>query len=150
MCNKNNITYTSIELETPQNTGKGGYHKDSYTLTYNGRDLPFNNNSFDLIIVNFVFHHASNNTLFLLDQIKNITSKYILIGEDLSELNYEMDWHKRNFIHQPGGMFRSDEEWKTLFKLINLKLITQYIIRRIGDINKNNVYRCLYLLEKLE
>jgi hypothetical protein len=59
-----------------------------------------------------------------------------------------MRWHKRNFIHQPGGVFRSDEEWKTLFKLYGLKLREQYIIHRMDDINPKHIYRCLYLLEK--
>ena len=148
-CFKNNINYICIDLETPQKTGQGGYNKDKDGLTYNGRDLPFNSNKFDLVIVNFVLHHASNNTLFLLEQIRNISSKYILIGEDLSELNYDLKWHHRNYIHQPGGIFRSDEEWQILFKLYNLELKEQYIIHRTDDIDNTHIYRCLYILEKI-
>ena len=108
-CFKNNIIYTCIDLKQPQKTGQGGYNKDKDGLTYDGRTLPFQNYEFDLVIVNFVLHHASNNSLFLLEQIKNISNKYILIGEDLSELNYDIKWHYRNYLHQPGGIFRSDE-----------------------------------------
>lgn len=147
-CVKNSINYVCIDLVNPQKTGQGGYHKDNDGLTYDGRNLPFNKDEFDLIIVNFVLHHAANNTLFLLEQIKNISSKYILIGEDLSELNYDLKWHRRNYIHQPGGVFRSDEEWKRLFTLYGMKLIQQYIINRKDDINTKHIYRCLYLLEK--
>lgn len=89
-----------------------------------------------------------HNTLFLLEQLKNITKKYILVGEDISELHYPMEWHRHCFNHQPGGVFRGDEEWRILFKLHNLKLIRQYIICRDNDINKNQIYRCIYLLEK--
>ncbi len=142
------ISYTSINLETPLQSGTGGYKKLPTTLTYDGRNLPFTKDSFELVLVNFVFHHASNNTLFLLNQIKDISSRYILIGEDLSELEYDTKWHNRNHHHQPGGLYRSDEEWKTLFLLFGLKLITQFIIHRDDDINKNHIYRCLYLLEK--
>ena len=148
-CLNHNINYTCIDLQTPQKTGEGGYNKDKNGLTYDGRNLPFNSNEFDLIIVNFVLHHASNNTLFLLDQIKNISKKYILIGEDLSELNYDIKWHYRNYKHQPGGVFRSDEEWQILFKLYSLKLTDQYIIHRTDDINLKHIYRCLYLVEKI-
>ena len=148
-CLNHNINYTCIDLQTPQKTGEGGYNKDKKGLTYDGRNLPFNSNEFDLIIVNFVLHHASNNTLFLLDQIKNISKKYILIGEDLSELNYDIKWHYRNYKHQPGGVFRSDEEWQILFKLYSLNLTDQYIIHRTDDINLKHIYRCLYFLEKL-
>ena len=149
ICENNQIDYTSINLDQAQTYGTGGYNIDNKTLCYDGRNLPFNENSFDLIIVNFVLHHASNNTLFLLQQIQNITSKYVLIGEDLSELNYNIKWHNRNHEHQPGGLFRSDEEWRILFNLYNLKLITQYVIHRTDDINPNHIYRCLYLLEKI-
>ena len=149
ICENHKIDYTSINLEQAQTYGTGGYNIDNKTLCYDGRNLPFNENSFELVIVNFVLHHASNNTLFLLQQIQNITSKYVLIGEDLSELNYNIRWHNRNHEHQPGGIFRSDEEWRILFNLYNLKLITQYVIHRTDDINPNHIYRCLYLLEKI-
>ena len=66
---------------------------------------------------------------------------------DISELNYDMEWHKRNFTHQPGGIFRSDEEWRIIYKLYNLTLIHQYIIHRDDDKDKNKIYRCYYLLE---
>ena len=147
-CLKNNIQYICIDLAKPQETGKGGYHRDKDGLVYDGRNLPFTTGEFDLVIVNFVLHHASNNTLFLLEQIKNISSKHILIGEDLSELNYDLKWHYRNYIHQPGGVFRSDEEWQRLFVLYDMKLTHQYIINRKDDINPKHIYRCLYLLEK--
>ena len=148
LCKKHNISYTSLNLTTPQGNGTGGYHKNEATILYNGRDIPFPKNSFDLIVINFVLHHASNNTLYLLQQIKDISTKYILIGEDLSEINYDIKWHNRNHNHQPGGLYRSDEEWKILFNLYNLDLIAQYIIHRSDDINKNHIYRCIYLLEK--
>ena len=148
-CKKNNLDYTMIDIETPQQTGTGGYNKDVDGLAYDGRNLPFKKkNEFDLVIVNFVFHHASNNTLFLLKQIAKIAKKYVLVGEDLSELDYDMDWHKRNFDHQPGGVFRSDEEWQILFKFFKLKLKKQYIVHRKDDVQKDKIYRCLYLLKK--
>ena len=146
-CKNNKYEYTMIDLKSPQETGNGGYYPGG--LTYDGRNLPFKKNQFDLVIVSFVFHHASNNTLFLLKQIKDISSKYILVGEDLSELDYPMEWHKRNFEHQPGGIFRSDEEWKELFSLYNLKLIKQFTVshdreKQLGD----HIFRTIYLLEK--
>ena len=147
---KNNIKYVCIDLDSPQQTGQGGYHKDNDGLTYDGRNLPFKKNEFELIIVNFVLHHASNNTLYLLEQIKNISSKYVLIGEDLSELNYSIKWHNRNHKHQPGGIFRSNEEWQIIFKLYNLHLTHQYVIHRDDDIDLEHIYRCLYLLEKID
>ena len=95
-CKKNNFQYTMIDLETPLTTGLGGYNGDENGLLYDGRNLPFEEESFDLIIVGFVFHHASNNTLFLLKQIKNIAKKYIIVGEDLAELSYHLEWHHKS------------------------------------------------------
>ena len=146
-CDKNNYKYFCIDLHESQKTGTGGYNKAEYCASYDGRNLPYQKNEFDLVIVNFVLHHAAHNTLYLLNQIANITSKYVIIGEDLSELNYDIRWHTRNFEHQPGGMFRSDEEWKTLFKFYNLKLIKQYNIKRKDDFTKD-IHRCMYILEK--
>jgi hypothetical protein len=150
-CKNKKYLYTSIDLAENgvgggTNGGWGGRKKG--VIGYNGRDLPFNEPIFDLIIIGFVFHHANNNTLFLLEQIKNTSKKYILIGEDLSGLDYEDEWYTRNFDHEPRGIFRSDEEWQILFKLYKLKLLKQYIIHQDDDLSTNKIYRCLYLLQK--
>ena len=71
-CSEKGKMYTCIDLESPQKTGEGGYFKDKYGMTYDGRNLPFGENTFELVIVSFVLHHASNNALFLLEQIKKI------------------------------------------------------------------------------
>ena len=146
-CKSLNINYTSINLEIKQNTGTGGYHSSPQTIKYDGRNLPFSENSYDLVIINFVLHHAANNTLYLLEQIKRISKEYIIIGEDLASLDYDIEWHQRNYKHQPGGIFRSDEEWLRLFKLYNLTVISQYIIHRSDDIRSEHIYRCLYIIK---
>ena len=43
-CLINNIEYVCIDLDSPQQTGQGGYHKDNDGLTYDGRNLPFKKN----------------------------------------------------------------------------------------------------------
>ena len=147
LCKRYEIYYKSLNIDEAQKTGTGGYHKAQYTITYDGKQIPFEENTFELVIVNFVLHHTPDNALDLLRQIRNISTKYILIGEDISSLDYGLKWHKRNFEHQPGGIFRSDNEWKTLFGLYKMKLLTQYVIHRNDDID-NNIYRSMYLLEK--
>jgi len=147
LCEKNGISYTSLNIGEPQKTGTGGYHKASFTLTYDGKHIPLAADSVDLVIVNFVLHHTPDNALDLLSQIKNIAKKYVLIGEDIAALDYEINWHKRNFQHQPGGIFRSDGEWQTLFKMYDMHLIKQFIVHRDDDKNKDRIYRCIYLLE---
>jgi SAM-dependent methyltransferase len=157
-CSDKQYLYTSINVEDPIKFGdlsnlpkKGELNGNSggntllETIRYDGKNLPFKNNDFDVIIVNFVLHHAAENTIPLLKQIKNISPKYVIIGEDLAEINYDLKWHTRNFEHQPGGIFRSDLEWKELFDLIGFKLIAQIIIRRSEDIDEK-YYRSIYVL----
>lgn len=147
LCKKLKIRYVMIDLEEPLKTGTSSYNRDVDGLTYDGRHLPFREKTFDLVIVNFVLHHAGSNTFPLLAQIQKISKKYVLIGEDLSDIAYEKEWHKRNYVHQPGGFFRSDEEWRELFRMFSYTLKKQYIIRRTDDPDKNKVYRCMYFLE---
>jgi glycosyltransferase involved in cell wall biosynthesis len=143
-CNNKNYKYTMIDLETPQKTGNGGYYGGG--LTYDGRNLPFDKKSFDIVILSFVLHHAANNTFFLLKQVRQITKKYVIIGEDLSEIDYNIKWHNRNYKHQPGGIYRSNEEWSEIFHLLGFVLVKKYIIKRPEDYD-DKIYRCIYLLE---
>lgn len=152
-CKKHNFQYSMIDLKVPLKNDSGWHGKKKGCFLYDGRNLPFEPMTFDLILICFVFHHASHNTLFLLKQIRNITKRYIIVGEDITELFYPIEWHKRNFEHQLGGLFRSDEEWKILFDLFGFKLIKQYIIRQYDEEpifvkSPNTIYRSLYLLEK--
>ena len=151
--------YIMLELEErqansssycgPQHRGKSHKHEDA--VVYDGRNIPFKDKDFDLVIANFVFHHAAENTLFLLKQIKNISKKYVMVGEDLSCVTYPFSWHKRNHSHQAGGLFRSDDEWQELFKLYGYNIEKQYIIRRKitkgwnGD-HSEDIYRTIYQL----
>ena len=70
-----------LDLEKPQKNGTGGYFGGG--ITYDGRNIPFEKDSFDVIIVSFVLHHTSSNSIHLLKQLKNITTNYLIICEDL-------------------------------------------------------------------
>ena len=133
-CKSHNYEYIMIDLESEQKHGTGGYSGGG--LTYNGRDLPFDENSFEVIFVSFMLHHAGSNTIHLLKQIKNISSRYIIICEDLCAIEYPIKWHERCFNHQKNGIYRSDEEWKFLFKTFNLKMIDILNIR----LNRDNIF----------
>jgi SAM-dependent methyltransferase len=149
-CKENKYNYTMIDLETPQKYGNSGYFAGG--LTYDGRNLPFKNNSFDVIIVSFVLHHTCSNTIYLLKQIRNISKQYIIICEDLCAIDYPIEWHNRCFTHQPNGIFRSDEEWKFLFNCVELYVVDILNIRFESDVNFSNpydyVYRIQYTLSK--
>ena len=143
---KHDWHYVTIDLAEPQNVGTGGHQRHT-TMTYDGRTLPFEEKTFDLVNVGFVLHHASENTLPLLQQISKIARRYITIGEDVAEQNYPMEWHRRNWEHHPGGIFRSDNEWRIIFELLGWTLLNVYYIPRQDDFDQERPYRVLYVLD---
>jgi len=152
----NDWFYETIDLEKAQNTGTGGYRGDTTTRQYNGRNLPYEKGSFDIVVVGFVLHHAGQNTLGLLQQIRQIATSHVLIGEDLSSLEYPLKWHERNHEHQPGGIYRSDQEWRQLFELQGWTVEHVYWIQNkkylfwtpaSDEEYAANMYRALYLLK---
>ena len=144
-CDENGLKYTSLNIATPVQNGTGGYAILKDTVLYDGITLPFKT-SFDVVMLNFVLHHAAEHTIGLLKQVKQIAKRYIIIGEDLSELNYSASWHKRNYEHQPGGVYRSNTEWLHLFDFLSLNVETQCIIRRIDDDDATKIYRTVYVI----
>lgn len=146
--------YTSIDLNRPQQHGTGGYQEGT-DLTYDGKTLPFEEDSFEIVILSFVLHHAADNTLALLRQVRSISNSFVIIGEDLSSLDHPLVWHQRNQNHQPGGIFRSDAEWRALFSHYDLMLWSAYNVRSRADLICDalseddfsaHVYRVLYVL----
>jgi len=144
-CKDNKFIYNTLDLETPQKNGTGGYFGGG--LTYDGRNIPLENNSFDVIIISYVLHHTSSNCIYLLQQLKNITTKYLIICEDLCGIDYPLKWHQRCFHHQNEGIFRSDEEWKFIFKSLDLYLIDELIIRCNRDKEFSDPYKHIYRIQ---
>ena len=52
-CDRNNFIYKN---------GTGGYFASG--LTYDGRNIPLEIGSFDVIIISFVLHHTSSNCIY--------------------------------------------------------------------------------------
>ena len=145
--------YVTIDLAEPQTEGTGG-HQSRAQLFYDGHTLPFGTDAFDIVILSFVLHHAADNALALLRQSRDIASSWVVVGEDLAALEHPRAWHERNFAHEPGGIFRSDEEWRSLFVLHGLPVTRAYNVRHRGELfcelsdteYASHVYRVLYVL----
>ena len=134
-----------LDLDKPQNNGTGGYFGGG--LTYDGRNIPIEKDSFDVIIISFVLHHTSSNCIHLLKQLKNITTNYLIICEDLCGIDYPIKWHERCFYHQKEGIFRSDEEWKFIFECLDLHLIDTLNIRCQRDREFSDPYKHIYRIQ---
>lgn len=94
---------------------------------FDGKNLPFDDNYFDLVLINFVLHHCPS-VEELLKEAKRV-SKKIIIFEDLPEgilSNLRCKIHKITFL---GGKktfnFKTKKEWQKIFEKLGLKIIAQ-------------------------
>jgi len=93
-----------------------------------GKNLPFERNFFDVILINYVLHHCQNPEQ-LLKEAKRVGEK-IIIFEDLPEgvpSKLRCSLHKITFL---GGKrrtikFKTGKEWKNLFERLDLKVIAE-------------------------
>ena len=96
---------------------------------YDGFRLPFSENSFDIVLINYVLHH-SKDPIALLKEAKRVAKDKIIIHEDLlngflaslicrlHESTYRVFHHQKN-----PSSFRSEGEWEKIFKDIGLDVI---------------------------
>lgn len=139
------VRYDMIDLAVPLESGEGGHNPHPEGFQFDGTHLPFAPHSYDSVIMGFVLHHAAHHSLPLLEQAKKITRDSIVILEDLAQLDYPREWHDRNHRHQPGGIYRSDQEWRFLFSLLGLKLVRSIKLEKAEDPDARP-YRALYHL----
>jgi len=116
-----------------------------------GKNLPFDDNSFDVVMINFVLHH-SEQPESLLKEAKRV-SKKIIIFEDLPEGIFSKLRCKIHEITFFGGKrekfnFKTSNEWKKIFKKLGLKIIAQKPV--FSDFNLiDPVKKILFVLEKI-
>lgn len=89
---------------------------------YDGRNLPFEDNYFDVTYAAFVFHHTDN-ILMLLSECIRVTKRRIIILEDVYENNFELfitkvlDYSNKLLCPQMAMTlnFRTEVEWRDCF-----------------------------------
>lgn len=100
---------------------------------FDGLNIPFPEKSFDVVLVNFVLHHAKN-PIFLLKEAKRVCRDKIIIFEDLPEgllskifcgihgLSFDL------FFKNPSKTsFKTEKEWMKIFEELNLKIVFKKI-----------------------
>ena len=94
-----------------------------------GFHLPFSENSFDVVLINYVLHH-SRDPVALLSEAKRVTRDKIIIYEDLAEgcLSKLVCWfHGISFDKLFGNpvktSFNSEKGWEKIFKEIGLNIV---------------------------
>lgn len=97
-----------------------------------GENLPFADNTFDVVFINFLLHHTSD-CQKVLAEAKRVSKRKIIIYEDLKE-NFIDDlsflFHKFTYklFFRPYNLivsFKSEKEWEEIFKNLGLKILSR-------------------------
>lgn len=96
---------------------------------YDGKNIPFPENYFNIVLINYVLHHAKD-PVALLKEAKRATRDKIVIYEDLPEgllsriickihgISFD-----KIFRNQNSASFKSEKEWGKIFKELGLNII---------------------------
>jgi ubiquinone/menaquinone biosynthesis C-methylase UbiE len=103
----------------------------------NGKDLPFPENSFDVVLIAYVLHHAKD-AISLLREAKRVSRGKVIIFEDLAEdflsklisklhgLSYQIFHSQKNI-----SSFKSEKEWEKFFQEIGLDIVFKKRIQNL-------------------
>jgi len=96
---------------------------------YDGKNLPFAEKSFDIVLINYVLHHCQDPTA-VLREAKRVSRDKIIVFEDLPEgflselicrlhgLSYHLFRQQKN-----PSFFKTENQWEKIFQEIGLKVI---------------------------
>lgn len=119
---------------------------------FDGFQVPFTDNFFDVILINYVLHHTKD-PIFILGEAKRVSKNKIVIFEDLPEtflsdlicyfhgaiFNWFFQRHREKHNFKRGG------EWKKIFEKLRLKLIFEKkVSSKLDPVEKK-----LFVLEKM-
>lgn len=100
---------------------------------FDGKNIPFRDDSFDTSIMMFVLHHTDMQEELMRDAIR-VSRKYILIAEDIIENKFDSligaihlntsPWDKGN------DSFKTHQQWISFFKAHDLEVIKTVPISR--------------------
>lgn len=101
---------------------------DDVTPTlYDGKKIPFNDDSFDVALILTVLHHTYN-PVVIIEEAKRVSKKIIIIEDVYSNfvskyLTFFFDSiGNMDIVHHPHSN-KTDEQWRNLFALLKLKLL---------------------------
>ena len=98
---------------------------------YHGDKLRHTNGSFDGVLVESTLHHAAEQTLPLLQHVRRVARRWVLVGEDLLDRGSGGDVFAAYREHDPKAIYRSLVEWAVLFRLVGFKLQRIYYLHRV-------------------
>ncbi len=102
------------------------YYSDIGMCVYDGKHLPFKNNDFDVCLLRSVLHHSSDPEVVLKEAVR--VSKKLIIHENVITNIFQryytflIDCIMNKELIEPHTN-KTDEEWRALFKRLNLDLV---------------------------
>ena len=131
------VRWRSLDVEPPSRRTSGGAPPDDTAPgsgrgrveRFDGRQLPVADASVDVVLFNWVLHHAEGSTIGLLHEARRVVrpSGRIVVVEDL-----RADSHAtrvfQDTVHAgcfDGCAFRTEIEWKGLFALLGLNVVAE-------------------------
>lgn len=94
-------------------------------IVYGGKKIPFKDKTFESVLLVYVLHHC-NNPEAVLKEAARVSKGNIIIFEDIdSKITRFCDFFVNKILHRVDTPlnFKSDKEWKGLFKSLNLYLV---------------------------
>jgi SAM-dependent methyltransferase len=97
---------------------------------YDGKNIPFADNSFDVVLISYALHHCED-PVRVLSEAKRVAKGKIIIYEDLpenifSKLACKLHGKSFGFLFKNDKQscnFKTDDQWKEVFKNLDLKLM---------------------------
>jgi ubiquinone/menaquinone biosynthesis C-methylase UbiE len=121
---------------------------------FNGRNLPFEDGSFDAVILSFVLHH-SQHIAGLLSEARRVlrTGGRIIVYEDIPERWHDRAlclWHEQNWRARTGPCtFLRIEGWVDLFEALGLHVAQRCMLPRLRN-PVHPVQGARFVLERAE
>jgi ubiquinone/menaquinone biosynthesis C-methylase UbiE len=105
---------------------------------FNGRDLPFDDASFDAVLFSFVLHHSQNITRLLAEGRRVLRAGgRIVVFEDIPERWHDRAlclWHEQNWKSRTGACtFLGCDAWLDLFETLGLRVAQRAILPRLRN-----------------
>ena len=115
---ENKLKVTCLDVKDLSQTGMK-------VVVYDGKNMSFKNNQFDSALIAYVLHHCDDQLKVLKEAIR-VCKGSIVIFEDTkpSPITNSMDFLSNRIrgVETPFH-FHSENEWKDIFKKLNLKIV---------------------------
>ena len=115
------------------------YNETNLTFRrYDGRQIPFANDQFDVVLLSFVLHHCAD-SLAILDEVCRVTRSRVIVGEDVIRnrswslfLAKVHDFLANKLVEPDVELpyaFHTQTEWSQIFHARNLEVIASVTVK---------------------